>query len=214
MSEVEEWRRAAEERYKRRRKKENDTWFARQKARATRERNLKRMAEEGATPKEMNGNTLYEPEMCDLVRELAMDGKSRRKIASVLGVHVLTLAQWAKQYPEFMAALNPTEEMTNEVEMSVFKRAKGYKVKAQRPMSVQGQIEIAEYEEHIQPDMTAAKMWLQAHNPQKWSDKSLVAHEVGGLRDVLKQIGEQKSGLDAFAELSQPEALPEPPKDE
>lgn len=213
MSEVEEWRKAAELRYQRRRKQENDMWFSRQKAKATRERNLKRMEEQGASPKEMNGNTLYDPEMCDLVRELAMDGKSRRKIAATLGVHVITLAQWAKLYPEFYAALNPTEEMTNEVEMSVFKRAKGYKVKAQRPMSVQGTIEIAEFEEHIHPDMTAAKMWLQAHNPQKWSDKSLVAHEVGGLRDMLKKIGEEKSGLDAFADLGQQEAL-EPPKSE
>ena len=213
MSEVEEWRKAAELRYKRRQKQEIDTWFSRQKAKATRERNLQRMEDEGALPQEMHANNLYDPEMCGLVRDMAMDGKSRRKIAATLGVSVLTIAQWAKLHPDFYAALNPAEEMTNEVEMSVFKRAKGYKVKAQRPMSVQGAIEIAEFDEHIQPDMTAAKMWLQAHNPNKWSDKSMVAHEVGGLRDMLKKIGEEKSGLDAFADLGKAEAL-EPPKSE
>lgn len=149
----------------------------------------------------------YHPEICEVVHEMVMDGKTRRAISKHLGIHFTTLARWAHKYPEFKEALNPHEEMTNEVEMSVFGRAKGYKYKAQKPVAVRGAVEIVEYEEQALPDMTAAKMWLQAHNPQKWSDKSMVAHEVGGLRDVLKRVAEDKSGLEALGEYNEAEAI-------
>lgn len=156
----------------------------------------------------------YNPEICDVVHDMVMEGKTRRAISKHLGIHFTTLARWAHKYPEFKAALNPHDEMTNEIEMSVFGRAKGFKYKAQKPMAVRGEVEIVEYEEQALPDMTAAKMWLQAHNPQKWSDKSMVAHEVGGLRDVLKKVAEEKSGLEALGEYCEPEAIDQEPPSE
>lgn len=188
-------------------------WERQQQKNATRQRNLERMREEGVERHMEHANIAYDPDFCPVVHELIMDGKTHRFVAKHLGVSIATLYNWRKAYPEFAAAMSPVEEMTNEVEMSVFGKAKGYTYTAQRPMSVQGQIEIAEYEEHVAPDMTAAKMWLQAHAPQKWSDKSMVAHEVGGLRDILSAIGKEQSGLGALEAMSEPDAV-EPPKSE
>lgn len=188
-------------------------WERTERAKATRLRNIERMKEQGVAEQDIDKRIEYDPAMCDVAYEMAMDGKPHRKIAAALGVSVATLYNWRKKFPDFAAAICPHEEQTNEVEMSVFGKAKGYTYTAQRPMSVQGQIEIAEYEEHVPPDMTAAKMWLQAHAAQKWSDKSMVAHEVGGLRDILSAIGKEQNGLSALEAMSEPEAV-ESPKSE
>ena len=202
-----EWQKHARERHARRIAKEVEQWTQRQKALETRERN-KALMEKRGVPKEEINHSHYDPAMCEVTYEMAMDGAPHKKIAAALGVNVRTLYKWRKDYPEFAAALSPTEEMTNEVEMSVFGKAKGYTYTAQKPMSVAGQIEIAEYEEHVAPDMTAARMWLQAHAPAKWSDKSMVAHEVGGLKDMLAAIGKEQSGIAALEALS--DDKPEP----
>lgn len=202
-----EWQKHARERHARRIAKEVEQWTQRQKALETRERN-KALMEKRGVPKEEINHSHYDPAMCEVTYEMAMDGAPHKKIAAALGVNVRTLYKWRKDYPEFAAAMSPTEEMTNEVEMSVFGKAKGYTYTAQKPMSVAGQIEIAEYEEHVAPDMTAARMWLQAHAPAKWSDKSMVAHEVGGLKDMLAAIGKEQSGIAALEALS--DDKPEP----
>lgn len=202
-----EWQKHAREKHSRRIAKEVEQWVRQQKSQETRARNRALMEKKGV-PKEIINHSHYDPAMCDEVYALAMDGAPHKKIAAALGVNVRTLYKWRKEYPEFAAAMSPVEEMTNEVEMSVFGKAKGYTYTAQKPMSVQGQIEIAEYEEHVPPDMTAARMWLQAHAPAKWSDKSMVAHEVGGLKDMLAAIGKEQSGIAALEALS--DDKPEP----
>ncbi len=188
-------------------------WERTERAKATRLRNIERMKEQGVAEQDIDKRIEYDPAMCEVAYEMAMDGKPHRKIAAALGVSVATLYNWRKKFPDFAAAICPHEEQTNEVEMSVFGKAKGYTYTAQRPMSVQGQIEIAEYEEHVPPDMTAAKMWLQAHAAQKWSDKSMVAHEVGGLRDMLKQISQETTGASVLDHLKTPALTDDPPSE-
>ena len=204
---MDEWQKHARDRHARRTAQEVAQWVRRQKALETRALN-KALMEKKGVPKEEINHSHYDPAMCDVVYEMVMDGASHKKVAAALGVNVRTLYKWRKEYPDFAAAMSPVEEMTNEVEMSVFGKAKGYTYTAQKPMSVQGNIEIAEYEEHVAPDMTAARMWLQAHAPAKWSDKSMVAHEVGGLKDMLAAIGKEQSGIAALEALS--DDKPEP----
>ena len=47
----------------------------------------------------------YDPSFCDLVLDLAADGKSRAQIAACLGVNRDTLNEWSKQHDEFSVAL-------------------------------------------------------------------------------------------------------------
>lgn len=209
---VKEWTEHKRDRWARRQQAAYERELQVEKALDTRKRKKAEMKKAGMKDYEIN-NDGYDPLICDIVKELVMDGKPRRLVAKEIGVALSTLALWSRKYPELHAALNPHEEMTNEIEMSVFGRAKGYKYKAQKPMAVRGEVEIVEYEEQALPDMTAAKMWLQAHNPQKWSDKSMVAHEVGGLRDMLKQIGDEHGGLAALDQLSTPAVTDETPSE-
>lgn len=201
MSSINDWVAHRRHQYSKRVYKELEKQERLERAQETRKRNIELAKKKGMADYEINKQCMYDPAMCDEVYRLAMDGVSHRKIAEAIGVSVRTMYAWRKAYPEFAAALSPVEEMTNEVEMSVFGKAKGYTYTAQKPMSVQGQIEIAEYEEHVPPDMTAARMWLQAHAPAKWSDKSMVAHEVGGLKDMLAAIGKEQNGLAALEQM-------------
>ena len=55
--------------------------------------------------------TDYDPKYCDLVIELASQGKSKAQMAATIGVTRKTMWTWAQQYPEFLNAFELAEEL-------------------------------------------------------------------------------------------------------
>jgi DNA-binding transcriptional regulator YiaG len=55
--------------------------------------------------------TEYDPAMCEQVRDLGEQGKSKAQIARTLGRSRQTLENWAKSHPEFMDALKDAREL-------------------------------------------------------------------------------------------------------
>lgn len=53
----------------------------------------------------------YEPEFCDRVRELGLEGKSKAQIAATLGVNRTTLDNWAAAHEEFLSALKDARDL-------------------------------------------------------------------------------------------------------
>jgi len=55
--------------------------------------------------------TDYDPKYCDLVIELASQGKSKAQMAATIGVTRKTMWTWTQQYPEFLNAFELAEEL-------------------------------------------------------------------------------------------------------
>ncbi len=56
----------------------------------------------------------YNPEYCDLARELGRQGKTYAGIAAKIGVHRDTLNRWRNEYPEFYDAIKDAKDYAQE----------------------------------------------------------------------------------------------------
>ncbi len=54
--------------------------------------------------------TKYKPEYCDMIIDLGKQGKSLKQIASSFDVHIDSLYEWQKVYPEFSEAITRAKQ--------------------------------------------------------------------------------------------------------
>lgn len=121
--------------------------------------------------------TRYRPEVAELTRRYVRMGATVNMIAAHLGVGRATFLEWARVHPDLDAALNSERLAADEqVASALFNKAVGFKRKAVKAMQHNGQVVLAEYEEHVAPDTAAAFIWLKNRQPELWKDR----HEVTG----------------------------------
>lgn len=111
-------------------------------------------------------------------KSLAMDGRIEKEIADAMEISMATLSRWKKEFPKFAEALEKGKEPADaEVELSLFKRAKGYSYKEKKVIVAmdkdgnQKPARIETVEKEVAPDVTACIFWLKNRRPDKYRDK-------------------------------------------
>ena len=122
---------------------------------------------------------VYSGKLLPIVRGMASDGATDFEIASRLGVSKETLRWWRWEHIEFSNAMRVGRDaMVERANASLFHRAVGYSFRSEKVFQSQGAIIRAPIIEHIPPDVTAAKMILQAYDTEDvWRDKRDVKSE-------------------------------------
>ena len=120
----------------------------------------------------------YDPDRHPIWAEgLAKLGKIEDDIAAAMGIHVSTLRDWKKKFPEFSVALKiGKSEADTAVENSLFKRAMGYTYEELKIVNDGERVE--KTVKQVAPDTTAQIFWLKNRKPDEWRDK--VHQEVTG----------------------------------
>jgi hypothetical protein len=115
-----------------------------------------------------------------LAKSLAAQGKTNMEIAEEMDIAEKTFYQWRSDHIEFsQAILDGKDELINQVEKSLYRKAIGYEnKKAVKIFQFQGEEVVVPYTEIIHPDVTAQKFILSNRRPKEWSEKQ--ALELAG----------------------------------
>ena len=121
-----------------------------------------------------------------LLEAWARDGMTQAQISKNMGISLSTFKEWLKKFPAISAALKKGKELADyEMENALYKKGIGYTVTLKKPIKVKKteydgngrkvketeNIEYAEVEEYIPPDVTAQIFWLKNRKPDVWRDK-------------------------------------------
>jgi hypothetical protein len=128
------------------------------------------------------------------------------ELASLLGCSAYTLKKWIFDYPKFGEAVKMHRGKADDrIERNLFQRACGYEFIAEKPMNVAGKLQVAQYKEHVKPDVVAQIFWLKNRRPEAWRDVQQHEHGNAGefanmnndqLLEEIKKASEQLQSLD------------------
>ena len=138
---------------------------------------------------------IYSEKLLPIVQGMASDGATDFEIASRLGVSKETLRWWRWEHIEFSNAMKVGRDaMVERAKASLFHRAVGYSFPTEKVFQSQGAVIRAPIIEHIPPDVTAAKMILQAYDTEDvWRDKKDVKGELTfSLADLVAMSMKQR----------------------
>lgn len=139
----------------------------------------------------------FKPEYIDQARKLCAAGHTDQEVADFFEISVPTLSNWKSKYPEFLAVLKNSKDISDErVERSLYHRAIGYTFESEEIFQHQGEIIRAKVRKHIPPDTTAAIFWLKNRRRDLWRD--VQRHEIGRAGEF-----EKLSDTDLLRELAQ-----------
>src|SRR5713226_1220161 len=131
--------------------------------------------------------TLYRPELADLARRLALLGATDQEMADAIGIDQVTLDRWKARHTEFGIAIEDGKIRADaEIAESLFNRARGMSVPAVKIFqgTPEGGPVIVPHQEHLPPDVGAAKLWLSRRRPNLWRERqqvdvaATVAHQI------------------------------------
>ena len=84
----------------------------------------------------------------------------------------MTIVRWRLEHPEFCDATKVGKEIADDrVERSLYERGVGYTVDAVKIFNDGGKPLVVPYQQHIPPDVSAAKHWLNNRRPDRWREK-------------------------------------------
>lgn len=138
------------------------------------------------------------------LRGWARDGLTQEQISEKIGISRSTLNEWIKKYADIADSLKKGKEIADrEVEESLFKKAKGFKIEIQKPFKLkkitydkktlkkvkeEERVEYATEEVYIPPDTTAIIYWLKHRKPEVWADSVInldsITAEAAGVIEI------------------------------
>src|SRR5216683_2674105 len=143
--------------------------------------------------------TIYRPELATLARKLALLGATDQEMADALGIDQGTLDRWKMRHKEFRIAIQHGKIRADaEVAQSLYNRARGMSLPAVKIFqgTPEGGPVIVPYQEHLAPDVGAAKLWLSRRQPERWKERQEV--DVSGtLEHRLNQMTPEERERDA-----------------
>jgi hypothetical protein len=128
----------------------------------------------------------YKPKYDRMIFFLALLGLTEKQMGQVFNVTEVAINAWRRKYPTFNEAiLKGKEEADARVAHSLYQSAVGFKHKRKTVLTnrvkeydKRGRVVkewteplIVETEEQLPPNVTAALKWLQARQPERWSDR-------------------------------------------
>src|SRR5216684_3093292 len=143
--------------------------------------------------------TIYRPELATLARKLALLGATDQEMADALGVDQGTLDRWKTRHKEFRIAIQVGKIRADaEIAESLYNRARGMSVPAVKIFqgTPEGGPVIVPHQEHLPPDVGAAKLWLRNRQPERWRERQEV-NVTGTVAHRLAQMTPEERG--AFA---------------
>jgi hypothetical protein len=155
---------------------DNATHRALSRARAASEENRKRGGKQGRLK-------LYRDSFTELAYKFCMLGADNKRLGELFGVDMERIEHWIATKRDFREAVQMGREIADaEIAHALYHRAKGYSHKAEKIFydGKAGDVVRAEYTEHYPPDTQAASFWLRNRHPEKWREKTEVAHDGGG----------------------------------
>lgn len=136
--------------------------------------------------KQKNLDPTYKSRYDRMIFFLALLGLTEEQMGQVLHVNSKVILNWRNKHPSFNEAiLKGKEEADARVAHSLYQAAIGYKCKKKTVLTnrvkeydKRGRVIkewteplIVETEEQLPPNVTAAVKWLQARQPERWSDR-------------------------------------------
>ena len=104
----------------------------------------------------------------------ARRGLTDAEICQKIDLHVATLCEWKKKYPDIGEALKSGKEVADIiVENALFRKAIGYRVKegSYKADNSGNLVPVSAVEKDIPPDTTAQIFWLKNRRPDLWRDR-------------------------------------------
>lgn len=129
----------------------------------------------------------FKPEYVGVAYKLALAGYPDTRIAAHFGLKQTNqsgdpLNRWRRRFPEFDAVMTRGREVARgEVAASLHERAIGYShqaVKIFPPRKAGDEPVIVPYVEHYPPDTNAAMFILTNREPDLWSNRTEVVHDI------------------------------------
>ena len=119
------------------------------------------------------------------IKGWARDGLTNKDIAEKkIGIAERTFCDWKNKYPAISAALKEGRApVDTEIEDSMVRSAKGFKVKEKKAFKVkttkkkdgmeitEEHMEVVEVERYVDPVVVAQIFWLKNRKPDYWKDK-------------------------------------------
>src|SRR5712691_7658233 len=171
--------------------------------------------------------TRYEPAFCPRARRLALLGLTDTEIADQFGISPDTLYEWRRRHPEFSDSLDAGKiEADAQVAEGLYNRARGMSVPAVKIFqgTPEGGPVIVPHQEHLPPDVGAAKLWLSRRRPDLWREKqqvdvtATVAHQIAQMtqeqraQDALDLVARARQRLAEYRQTIEHEPAPEDEK--
>src|SRR5216683_6450216 len=123
--------------------------------------------------------TIYRPELATLARKLALLGATEAEMADALGVDQGTLDRWKTEHKEFRIAIQRGKIRADaEIAQSLYNRARGMSLPTVKIFqgTPEGGPVIVPHQEHLPPDVGAAKLWLSRRQPDRKSTRLNSSH--------------------------------------
>lgn len=116
---------------------------------------------------------------CEFGKRLALLGLNDEEMAAALGISRKTLHNYREWFEEFDEAIESGKnEADSKVVAALYKRAVGYEVEDEKIFQHQGVPVIVPYTRIVDPDVTAAALWLRMRQSRNWNKAD--KHEVSG----------------------------------
>lgn len=132
----------------------------------------------------------------ELVYKLALLGSTEEEMADILQVAPSTFSKWKKDFPEFSETLTRGKDIADaEIAESMFNRAKGWRHRIDKPVTLNGVIQMVTVEEAFPPDTKAATIWLTNRQGRRWRDKQEQEMKVThSFEDQIMQLMDEDAG--------------------
>lgn len=168
-----------------------------------------------AKAKRPNGRpTKYRGKFARYAAVMCKLGATDVQIAEGFGVSVESVYRWRQKHPEFCQSIKlAKDEADDQVERSLFERAKGYSHPDTHVSVRAGKVKLTKLTKHYPPETTAGIFWLKNRRPKVWRDRQeltgaggapLVPESQISISDVARRI----VFLLSCAEEAQPAAPP------
>ncbi len=114
------------------------------------------------------------------VTKLCRLGVTDKELSDFLDISEATLNNWKKEYPEFLESIKKGKVISDgEVVNSLYKRATGYTAIEEKPMLINGELEMVQTKKQYPPDSTACFFWLKNRRKENWRDKQDISVDGG-----------------------------------
>lgn len=118
-------------------------------------------------------------------------------LADFFGVTETTINNWKNDFPDFKDALKRGKDQIDaEVAQSLCNRATGYESTEEKVFMHEGKPITVTVKKIIEPDVTAAKYWLNNRQRQNWKERQdvehtgSVAHKHEGIPGTIRLLRE------------------------
>jgi hypothetical protein len=162
----------------------------RAKSKKTASRRRKKEARQASEPAKVGRPTAYKDTFPEQALKLCKLGATDADLADFFEVSIRTVENWRAGHPEFFEATKIGKaEADDQIERSLYLRAKGYTYDAVKIMQYEGSPVLVPYREHVPPDTTAAIFWLKNRRKDDWRDKQTHEHTADDpLTALLLQV--------------------------